>query len=228
MPTTLKVTKTYGDSRSACHARAWYARRSAECKPLGMIWDDDTCTYDFVQGSYPTDLAACHESLRRHVWDSSTPASVLNVGMFITHVLNAASRCDVQDMMNMAYKVCSKTLEYASHATPVHDVHGDATLENTVQTCSGIVFLDPGHDRGMPCRELDESKMMQSLLGYDHIKHQHPVWPKETKTPFEVKPLHYALLCTHLIRLIPHQSAAGRDDVVAWAMEELKKIGARL
>lgn len=87
--------------------------------------------------------------------------------------------------------------------TPVAMCHGDFTRGNFLVDKNGVTkIIDPGHHRGLPCRELDEAKMMQSMDGWECITHGLPpmnVWPL-----FNARKIHYVLLLTHYARITRH------------------------
>ena len=83
-------------------------------------------------------------------------------------------------------------------------IHGDLTFSNVI----GHVFIDPGHDRGLPCRELDEAKLMQSIDGWEHV---YRGWPQVKYDSFPARRIHWVLLLTHYIRMLRHVGEIGQD-----------------
>lgn len=103
--------------------------------------------------------------------------------------------------------------------TPVHYCHCDMTLENCIDTGEGIVFIDPGWSRGLLCREIDQSKLLQSLRGWHELKG----YPKPAPCTFNWRPIHFALYATHLIRLLNHNELHTEVQLM-WAVDQLKGL----
>ena len=108
--------------------------------------------------------------------------------------------------------------------------HGDLTRENMVW--NGRLFLiDPGELRGLPCRELDEAKMLQSTLTqWEYLKGHEP-WKHDI--PFKLTRVNLALLASHWIRLSKHYPTAWElvykiVDTIEWMLfNETTSIGLR-
>jgi hypothetical protein len=119
--------------------------------------------------------------------------------------------------------------------TPVASCHGDLTLENVVwvrmapetpieymmyqmdwQFLTGekglppegrFVFLDPGHSRGLPCRENDEAKLLQALEELDEGHWRDKPCSGEIAHWYVTKMAslpHRVLLASHFLRLLRH------------------------
>ncbi len=93
-----------------------------------------------------------------------------------------------------------------SEFTPVAFTHGDMTFSNVIVGYDGLgaVLIDPGNHRGLCCRELDESKIMQSYDGFEAI-YRGIVKPIHTVTHV-IKPrrVHHLLQISHYVRLLKH------------------------
>ena len=107
---------------------------------------------------------------------------------------------------------------YATALTPVSYCHGDMTLENCIDTGTRIVFIDPGWPRGLNCKELDEAKVLQSVDGWHELKG----YPKP-KCTFEWRPVHWALLVTHYLRLLRHPELH-TEVQLAFARKRIEEI----
>lgn len=149
-----------------------------------------TYSYDFFEGTHPRwgrSVARAHTLLRTCIWDevdgSVDPSAYLEyIGLDIG--------------------------EHLQDLTPVIMTHGDPTLENILFTQRRMIFIDPGWSR-LECREIDEAKMLQSLLTFwETIKRG---WaPKKHSIPFEVRTSHIALLASHWYRLMKHRERHDR------------------
>lgn len=212
--------------RSSQRARDFYDHVVRPHKPLGLAFitsgcDEDWLEYELAQGRYPStceDVEQVLEDLDWAVWSSGEELKI-DADQYIRH-------CEqlVIKQRQFVWHECRRVIEKrAVQATRVAHWHGDMTLANCVITQEDkTVFFDPAEHRGMPCRELDEAKIMQSLSGYDVLdwgasRLQHYFY-------FDWTPLHYALLGSHLLRLMPHQRARGRADLAEWAESRLRNV----
>lgn len=105
--------------------------------------------------------------------------------------------------------------------TPVKTCHGDLTLENVMYRGDVLVFIDPGYHRGLPCRELDRAKLLQSHDGWHQAKTGHRVdtWPS---MPHNAAVL--TLLMTHYLRILRHNHPLHCKCFAEQRMRELLEI----
>lgn len=83
--------------------------------------------------------------------------------------------------------------------TPVKNCHGDMTLSNVMIRKGDVVFIDPGKSHGLPCREIDEAKLLQSYRGWHWFIHkEEPIGQMITLQR------HRVLLLSHYIRILHH------------------------
>lgn len=116
-------------------------------------------------------------------------------------------------------------LELVKHRlTPVAKVHGDLTLENCfeVNGCQ-ILFIDPGHTRGLNCKEIDEAKILQSLDGWSWHRHQRILEPDALST-FSPRRVHWCLLVTHYLRILRHEHPALALDFAHRRINEITEM----
>lgn len=118
--------------------------------------------------------------------------------------------------------------------TPVASCHGDLTLENVVcrrkvAENTGIemldfVFIDPGHPRGLPCREMDEAKIMQSLEEHSNRNVANGTFEPIQRGTFDwyneklASLPHRVLLASHYLRLLRHAKKHPQ-----WRVEHARK-----
>lgn len=83
-------------------------------------------------------------------------------------------------------------------------VHGDATLENFIQTFDGVTCIDPGMSRGFCHRENDKGKLLQSYLTHwQTIRHGlPPIEYRELPACLSVNNGSIASLISHWYRII--------------------------
>lgn len=178
----------------ALHQSRWLHRHGqVKCKLLGPA----VLEYEWVEGQMCLDAKLIHDAAIFHIWESPGRCLVADPAAYIAYCrsIHLDGECwdDIYDVIiNAQY-------------TPVTSCHGDMTMENAIETEEGnVVFIDPGHTRKLNCRETDEAKLLQSIDGWHKAKYYED--PKVMDPPFEVKPVHWALLATHYGRLLRHAS----------------------
>lgn len=135
----------------------------------------------------------------------------IDVRVYCDYVHDRAREVDVDvDRVLCRLRECDYDL------TPVRVCHGDMTLENCLWTGDGVVFIDPGDPRSLPCRELDEAKILQSLDGWeDCFQHTHEM---------PTRPVHWALLVTHYVRLLRHDHPESRLEHARRRIREITEV----
>jgi len=172
--------------------------------------------YDFVIGHPPNNwqlvYAACVP-----FWEYGKRLSIHVEGYF-NHCIEVSTRVLDKDDREVFYDMISRHLRL-QNLTPVCFCHGDLTFANCIQSGTGITFIDPGLHYGMPCRELDEAKILQSLCRWEVVRYG---WAEpDLSAPMKTKPIHWVLLATHLVRLLAHNHS---EDAYRWARFQLKEI----
>lgn len=171
---------------------------------------DCTIVYDFIAGRPSLSLMSMHHVLSE-LWASADHCDDRRKALMSFSVdLDAYERhlmhCVPADNIDDAEWAMKTLRSYANTLTPVRQVHGDASQSNFVHTYGDnprVVMIDPGHHRGLCVKELDEAKLLQSLLGFEYV-YRHFHMPHYVLLPFEVTRCHIALLVTHLLRLLRH------------------------
>lgn len=163
----------------------------------------------FIDKGHPTMWTVHHTRLlHEHVWNGPKrwEPHITNVSQYQAHMDDVAP--EFGDIWKRI-----PSLEY----TWVNRVHGDLTRENVL----GDVFIDPGRAWGLVCRELDESKMMQSYFGWETAKYG---WKRmEGELPFEITDTHRILYMSHLCRLLKHPRHP--RQAFRWAGSEILRMG---
>jgi len=166
-------------------------------RPRNLEFKDGTLSMDYTDGRPPVDIMPVWEAANEAMWLGEVDTHI-DVEEYMHHlavVLNDDSRSG---------KVLAFIRANLVDLTPVRFCHGDLTLYNVIQSQHDLIFIDPCGCHGLPCREMDESKMMQSLDGFGLIFRG---LPQPNMMPrFTFKPAHFALLCSHYVRMLPHVS----------------------
>lgn len=191
----------------AKEAMMFYRDVPREHKPPGIrLIDDEHYRYEFVPGNHCTNWRLIWHTAAEWLWlDAERP---LDREGYVNYV------CDIYDPGD---GVLSPILN--EPLTPVFNPHGDLTFENTVLYKNKVVFLDPGSCRGLPCRELDEAKLMQSCDGWEIVDNGDPEPPRQI---LFTDRLHLALSLTHYIRLTRHEHPQHSLDFAWKRIKELK------
>lgn len=197
----MRIIKSDSDR----HQASWYAQAPAGLIPSGLELTGTLLSYDFVQGQHPTDWQAVHRAASGF-WAMPGPTLPIDPERYI-------------DYCCADHPVLAREIRVAV-LTPVALCHGDMTLANVIQDRTGrLTFIDPGYDRGLPCVELDEAKLLQSLDGFDVVYRgwqQPQAWPK-----MPTRRIHWALLATHYLRLLKHVEHRPSRD---FAQQRIKEI----
>lgn len=205
----MRCVKRGGDAE---HQYRWWMSVPQEVRPPRLVWDDeaDEVSYDFVEGIHPRDWETVAGWAQETLWGmqvrpgGSTPVAPppVDPAEYMDYVEERAAAAERLGLRLPRLTGILNVLGRSQY-TPVRTCHGDLTLKNCVVSIDGrFTFLDPGHSRGLPCREIDEAKIMQSLDGFDVVYRGHDA---PTLVPrFPARPVHWALLATHYIRLMTH------------------------
>ena len=191
----MHVKKAVSD---AVYLRGVYERMHADARPTNIIAiGNHVLQYDYVPGAPCRSLRAIHATAEARVWQEWLTPQRIDVKAYIDY-MNAIHHTHIWNRLRFL------------PLTPVHCCHGDMTVENTVLTLDErVVFIDPGFDRGLPCRELDEAKLLQSYDGWESVKRG---WqPLECfELPFKVTEVHHVLRLSHYYRMLRHQTGDAR------------------
>ena len=112
---------------------------------------NDRYTYEYIPGVNASCISSVFEYLKDHVWikQALQKDKEYNYVAYLQQITDTDS------------KVLSVLEELDNSDTLVH---GDATLENFLQTSEGITCIDPGMPRGFCHFENDIGKLLQSYL----------------------------------------------------------------
>lgn len=162
--------------------------------------EDHGYWYTYVEGHPPctfAEVCAVHRAAE-HIWGSGSGV-VPAIGDFLTYL---------ERKVPDARKVwIDRLIAHRNKLRPAEQVQGDMTLENIVIRPNGQpVFIDPSPPRGLVARQVDEAKMLQSLLTeWEWHKREWKLFSTSVwRAPFPVSPLHIVLLALHWIRLLRH------------------------
>jgi hypothetical protein len=160
---------------------------------------DGWYTYDWYDGQPALHASHVWLFMKKHVWDyGAGPDFWIDKNRYVDHVYEVSRGLDVRDSLVTLVLNQIWTLS----VTPVRYCHGDLTLLNVVDGMDGLKLIDPCDCHGLPCRELDESKLMMSLDGWDFVKTGR--WPDVRSRIPGVRRVHHALLATHYLRALAH------------------------
>lgn len=205
-------TKVCSDAE-ARHQFNWYDKAPKTCTPMHVaIREPVGISYDFVWGTTPTIAEAWRAA--HQLWDADGLSPPIDVGAYIDYVNDISE--DVSALLDDVLSRRSTIL------TRVSICHGDMTLQNCIRVKDAsrrVVFIDPGHHRGLPCRELDEAKLMQSLEGFCTLYRGLRFDP--SPLPFAPTRVHYALLASHYARLLKHVQ---HEAAQAFAQRRIREI----
>ncbi len=183
------------------HQINWYAQVYDIVIPRNITHMSEVeFKYDFVEGRLPTcvqDVRAVSAALQQYVWCKSDKFLAGDKAEYLRYIRekNAIFKFNLYKIEDI---ILNATL------TPVSLCHGDPTLENIIMSKDrGVVFIDPGCPRGLPCKEIDEAKILQSLDGWHDLKNPGCRLLCSTES-FAWNEAHWALLATHYIRLLHH------------------------
>lgn len=171
----------------------WFSSLDCGCVPSGLRPSDHGYSYDFVEGACPVDpsrIDALLQFCASELWYAGTgPLLVMKPRDYFGYVADVACTVGIdRRCMDWVFSHSKKCW-----FTPVRACHGDLTLENVVDVGTGFVFIDPGRDRGLPCKELDEAKTVQ--------------WMEEIDAaPLPLTLERCVLLVTHYMRLLRHSA----------------------
>jgi hypothetical protein len=163
----------------------------------------DTLTMpDLSPFVHPTSWRVVVRAAEMHVWGQHALKRRMDTSEYMAYLYTKSSDVDVIHRVLRSAKL-----------TYVEDVHGDMTFENCLVVGDDVLFIDPGHARGMKCRELDEGKILQSVMGWEHIRRGLPC-PYDIGFPFSAATL--AFFLSHMIRLIAHPEKH-TPEAIDWA-----------
>lgn len=152
--------------------------------------------YNFVVGQTPRSWRTVWHLAESALWGRPDDPRVrpISRATYVGYVVDRALQSGIGD--SRTHNVIKQVLNI--DLTPVVECHGDMTMQNVI----GDVFIDPGQDRGLPCRELDEAKLLQSCEGFCELY-------RGTRTPDDAHLMRpgrsvHVLLLTHYIRLLRH------------------------
>jgi hypothetical protein len=198
----MKVIKENVERWAYDRMWAWPARS----KPSSLLYDeeDKTLEYDLVIGYTPTHWRHVHLNLRNTLWGEPNDPFVMemDIAKYIAYIFELLPRVGYQEPMTTVILGIMQKLRDCK-LTPVRDFHGDCTMQNVLLTSeNSYKYFDPGLCHGLPCRELDEAKLLQSCNGFCELYRGTPT-PVDANLFFPTKPV-MILSMSHYIRLLAH------------------------
>src|SRR6266478_5059826 len=151
----MRVVKTCQDANAQVK---WFDSVRDGYKPKDIVSQlPNQYSYKFVIGHAPRDPMAVWLDAGYAIWDG-------------VETLPMDRRAYIDYVESIEPHDCFDLID-TKRLTPVHNCHGDLTLYNCIEQPhdSKIIFLDPGNCRGLPCKELDEAKILQSCDGFDTV-----------------------------------------------------------
>lgn len=211
---TKRHTHTEHDSDIVDRHLEFFNGLPSEVKPANIV-RTAPCSYeyDYVEGApirAQRHLENLYSSAFCYLWSRHIRGDVnLAISEYLGYVneLNAG----LGYPCGLFNRVAACIFDASGHIV-MTEMHGDLTLENVLRTQDDhYVFIDPGMVRGgLSCRQLDEAKMLQSVLTkWDILNRTSPTFG--LRAPFEVEPVHIAFLITHWIRLMRHTERHGSE-----------------
>jgi hypothetical protein len=188
----------------------WLMAIPSWLRPSGLEIYNGALSYDFIDGQTPRDYYDVWLMMKQDVWGGM--GLTVDRNQYCSYVAGLTD-----DNMSRVLRIIDK-----SELTSVTRCHGDLTLYNCIETVENdLVLFDPNDCHGLPCQELDESKLLQSLDGFDYV---HKGLPPLTHTiMFDCRKVHWALLITHYIRMLRHPDKISNVSQ-SFARERIKSI----
>lgn len=212
----MRIVKTCSD---ALYQLRWLRALPSECRPskLDIGLYPNEYSYDMLLGESPS-ISDVWLTLRQYVWSRGAYLGIARVE-YVNYCNEAA-----KDLPHPTLRTIFDELLTAK-LTSVSRCHGDATVSNAIREHDSrrIVLLDPGHARGLPCRELDESKLMQSMDGWGYARYGKKSCGGEPH-PWKMKRIHYVLLLTHYVRLLKHNHPRNALTFARKRIDELVEL----
>jgi hypothetical protein len=179
--------------------------RNRWCAPKFFIWEDGYTHYSYVTGYHPSRVGQTVWKALEKLWGN--PETPVNREPYLKY---------------MADKMPAEDLELVnSNLIRLHaadEVVGDCTLENIILSDGRVYFIDPGHPRGLKCKELDIAKILQSMRGWEHFKRPKVFALRESDHFGMYTRETVALYITHLYRLLKHEHSQQCHE---WARLEI-------
>lgn len=226
----MKLKRCSPEDRN--HQLMWF-RRNPSISPKDTHAQPEGYYYEWVEGECPVRPERLPDLLKfceQKLWAPPGEDRRLDLysQFYLKHLVSVLFDLDRPDSTQIMLNLLTLLPLYNWTFTPVAECHGDLTLENVVDCGDRFVFIDPGFHRGLPCRELDEAKLMQSLeeLLYQRLNRWRPdsfvVDWYYAKTRSLV---HLALLLSHYVRLLRHAAKhpAWRVEHAKYRIEALSK-----
>lgn len=143
----------------------WFKATKSSIAPLPVLGGYE---YSYVPGTNADDVLSVYYYLENRVW--TLPALESDRGDYASYLYGLCRKTNVCPEPMCAILRWSCTSDKL--------VHGDATLENFLQTAEGIVPIDPGLSRGFNHPYNDIGKLLQSCLTHwDVIRHGASIKP---------------------------------------------------
>lgn len=225
-PVSMKLRKYTTDAR---YVALWYdALPTNIFTPPGIcLADHNVLEMDFINGYHPRDVHPIQTIMHAHIWNKGDLRTQdIDRKAYVEYVIgNLVNYFDApNDEHKKTVSLIREIRDEGWHKlTPVKHCHGDLTLCNVIirHIDHSVFLLDPGYTRGLPCRELDEAKLLQSLDGFDEVHMKLPPIHYLQRHMFKTRRIHWLLLLTHYVRMLKHM----RDSFThAWAVQRIRQL----
>lgn len=199
--------------------RYFTATNGLKCEVNG----DGSYHYEYIPGQMCTDVHEVFLHLSRKIWNRP-PLGVCDADHYPSYIKQLCLQFNIV----LPHQIELAILETFHSMSPVVLCHGDATMENFIQTDHGIVDIDPGLPRGFNCQENDIGKMLQSILTcWERVRHDVVVEWRNIDQLVVTRSSIVALL-THWIRIVKNKhrhpeyiETYARNVVIPKLVEEL-------
>lgn len=201
----------------------WLMSLPCGLRPPGLKWEgNDTYSCEYVRSWHPDSIVDVQQAAMFTLWGAGGSLKTVTEAMrrnYLAYVADVAWR-----YRHLLVPFVVKNSILHDPLTFANQVHGDLTLHNVLvvpeSTRHRLIFIDPGHSRGLPARELDEAKLLQTADGFCKIY----AGVTCNKDRFPIRRVHLALSWTHYLRLLPHMQEQGRADCVDFALTRMKEL----
>lgn len=181
---------------------AWWAAVPTRIRPKFIRTNINTIECDWVYGRPPSSGREYYATLQL-LWRTRIEPYDLRTVLGSGNIdLDTYAKRVAHDENGI--RACDALREHVHELHTVEMTHGDASFSNVIMSYDGsrATLIDPGRNRGLCCRELDEAKMLQSYDGFEEVYRR--ILRPTDDPPFEVRRVHWLLLVTHYIRLLRH------------------------
>jgi hypothetical protein len=198
--------KLSGKAKDPEKLRHDFWARNRWCAPKFFVWEDGYTHYSYISGYHPSRIGQMVWKALEHLWGN--PETKVKTESYLKYMKDKMP-ADELDLVESNL--------ISLHAA--NEVVGDCTLENIIVSDGRVYFIDPGHSRGLKCRELDLAKILQSMRGWENVKRPKVFAPREPDHLGMYTRETVALYITHLYRLLKHEHPKQCHE---WARSEIQ------